>query len=668
MANAATLVQAVCKARNSSVRPTSALLAVGIVPAALALPVVTTSAPEPGPVAPAVRSMPLRGVDSSALPSGGASRAAVRPKVLTPQQRTERFDLVAVTWDEGSAAAGTTVKVRVREDGGWTGWQALEAEEDGPDPGSADARAQDGSGREGSQTLLTAGADGLQVRVDGARTPQGLRAELVDGGRSDADATVGQARRAASTAAADTTAPRIITRAEWGADESLRRSTSYTGTAKVGFVHHTASTNNYSPEQAAAQIRAIYAYHTKVNRWSDIGYNYLVDKYGTIYEGRAGGIDRDVLGAHTGGFNTNTFAVSQLGNFSTTAAPDPMVESVAQVLAWRLKIAHRDPAGVAQLVSAGGGTSKYRAGVRVQLPAVAGHRDVGATACPGSNLWARMDEIRARVLALTGPSIWDPALAPTTLWPAPDGRAHAGEVSLTARTSEPQAWTLQILDPAGAVVFTQAGATTPESLDVAVTWDRRVAGQLALPGEYAVVLSSASTLGAVHSFTSTITVRAPAAAPVPVPPAAPAPVLQDPPHIAVVYTSDGERDRGGRQWSTTCRDYGTTHRCAASTVSSHIKRVAPGRYTRVTGMRIATYGYTVPFTPAWDKSPWLTEGEPTLNGRQWRIDCTEPTGPRICKVWMKSSYLVKATVRGKVRYVSRPVEQLSRIYRTTVSS
>ena len=116
--------------------------------------------------------------------------------------------------------------------------------------------------------------------------------------------------------------PQIFTRAQWGADESIRGTApKYNSTIKAGFVHHTAGVNGYSEAEVPKILRGIYAYHVKGNGWSDIGYNFLVDRFGRLWEGRYGGMTRAVVGAHTGGFNVDSFAVSALGNYDKVAAP-----------------------------------------------------------------------------------------------------------------------------------------------------------------------------------------------------------------------------------------------------------------------------------------------------------------------------------------------------------
>ena len=113
-------------------------------------------------------------------------------------------------------------------------------------------------------------------------------------------------------------APAIVPRSVWGADESIRRNApQYGSPVRLAIVHHTAGPNDYSPSQAAAIMRGIQLYHVKSNGWNDIGYNFLVDRFGTVYEGRYGGIDRDVVGAHARGFNTGSVGVAVIGTFET---------------------------------------------------------------------------------------------------------------------------------------------------------------------------------------------------------------------------------------------------------------------------------------------------------------------------------------------------------------
>ncbi|MFI1972889.1 N-acetylmuramoyl-L-alanine amidase [Streptomyces cinnamoneus] len=195
--------------------------------------------------------------------------------------------------------------------------------------------------------------------------------------------------------------PRIVTRAGWGADESLReRGFVYTGSVRAAFVHHTASGNEYSCSQSGSVIRGIYRYHVVSSGWRDIGYNFLVDKCGTIYEGRAGGVAKPVKGAHTLGFNTNSMGIAVLGTFAKNNPSYAAVDAVATLTAWKLGLYDVNPLGTAQLVSGGG--NLYKKGTKVRLKVISGHRDGYATECPGDRLYSRLGSARSSAARLQG--------------------------------------------------------------------------------------------------------------------------------------------------------------------------------------------------------------------------------------------------------------------------
>ena len=159
-------------------------------------------------------------------------------------------------------------------------------------------------------------------------------------------------------------------------------------------VHHTAGSNDYAPEDSAEIIRAIYAYHTRTLGWCDIGYNALVDKYGQVFEGRAGGLTRGIMGSHAGGFNRNTWGVSMIGTFDDAPPPPIQLETVGRLLGWRLGLDRTDPRGTTQLVSAGGSFTHFPRGASLMLPSIIGHRDLDATECPGEQGYVALNEIR----------------------------------------------------------------------------------------------------------------------------------------------------------------------------------------------------------------------------------------------------------------------------------
>ncbi|MFI1563317.1 peptidoglycan recognition protein [Streptomyces sp. NPDC020490] len=169
-------------------------------------------------------------------------------------------------------------------------------------------------------------------------------------------------------------------------------------------VHHTDSPNGYACADAPRVIRRIYDEQTGVRGWDDIGYNFLVDRCGTIYEGRAGGVDRPVVGAHTQGFNHRTAGVAAIGTFTAgMTVPKAMTDAIAAVAAWKLGLAGVDPRTIVHLISSSG-LSRYPAGASAALPAIAGHDDGYRTSCPGAALSARLPEIRELAARLQGRS------------------------------------------------------------------------------------------------------------------------------------------------------------------------------------------------------------------------------------------------------------------------
>lgn len=195
--------------------------------------------------------------------------------------------------------------------------------------------------------------------------------------------------------------PGIVTRRGWGADETLRgKNFVYTTKVKAAFVHHTATGNTYKCSQVPSLIRGIYRYHVKSMGWRDVGYNFLVDKCGTIYEGRAGGVAKPVLGAHTLGFNSNSMGIAVLGTFTSTKPSAAAVKGVARLTAWKLGLFGANPNGKTYLKSGGG--NLYRKGKNVRLNVISGHRDGFATECPGRQLYGKLGSARTTAAGYQG--------------------------------------------------------------------------------------------------------------------------------------------------------------------------------------------------------------------------------------------------------------------------
>ena len=190
----------------------------------------------------------------------------------------------------------------------------------------------------------------------------------------------------------------VTTRAEWGANASYMSWDPEYARAGHVVVHHTAGTNSYSAGQSASIVRGIYYYHAVVLDWGDIGYNFLVDKFGTVFEGRSGSVaapaGRMSIGAHARGVNTGTMGISMMGDYSTVSPSDAQLSSVGKMAGWFLK-----RAGISDVTGWAGlhvwTTERYQAGSTISMPRILGHRDVGYTTCPGNVGYSKLGTIRA---------------------------------------------------------------------------------------------------------------------------------------------------------------------------------------------------------------------------------------------------------------------------------
>jgi len=430
----------------------------------------------------------------------------------TGKRSTRTFGLVGATWRAGTLRPGAQVQLRVRQRDTWSAWTPLTTPDGGPDDGSRDARAAAARRLTAAEPLWVGAADGVEARVvsaTNAAAPQALHVVLVDGGSSPADAAAHPAG-ATSMAAAAQSQPAIYTRAQWGADERLRTYNSgcgtpdYSSTIKMGFLHHTDGVNGYTSSAVPSIIRSIYAYHVESNGWCDIGYNFLVDRFGRIWEGRYGGITKPVIGAHTGGFNTNSFGVSLIGNFTSTTPPTAMLSAAEKLFAWRLGAYYRDPGATTTMLAGSFSGSRYAAGSTVTFKVVSGHRDADTTTCPGSAAYAKLPTFRVAVKALIGAGLVAPTISPTTI------RMNSGQtVGVHSGVLANQSWKLTVTNSAGVVVRNLLGSASPTT-PVASTWDGNDdLGVPAPPGVYTVALSSTTSTSTALPYSATVTVTPP---------------------------------------------------------------------------------------------------------------------------------------------------------------
>ena len=392
--------------------------------------------------------------------------------LLTDPLEVDRFFVAGFTWTGGADLPdGVRIYLRVRENGTWSPWYLNEAADAGRDD-----RATSGTGE-----FVTGGADAIQASVVGSSLPAGLKLALVpsrpqgeevlDAGDltttqaaptpviEDASAMENQgtqvdpaamtlsaspawATQPAAVSAAPAAAPAlapaattanglpvaVTTRAEWGANASYMSWDPEYARAGHVVVHHTAGTNSYSAGQSASIVRGIYYYHAVTLDWGDIGYNFLVDKFGTVFEGRSGSVAAPAgkmsIGAHARGVNTGTMGISMMGDYSAVSPSDAQLSSVGKMAGWFLK-----RAGISDVTGWAGlhvwTTERYQAGSTVSMPRILGHRDVGYTTCPGNVGYSKLDAIRAIAKAQGAAPQEGGGSAPSTV-----AQDHPGAVAL----------------------------------------------------------------------------------------------------------------------------------------------------------------------------------------------------------------------------------------------
>ena len=311
--------------------------------------------------------------------------------------------LAAVRWSS-PVHARLELRARRPDGGGWGPWgSACSAGHEGD---GVRARGQAGEG------IWTGRSMALQVRS--ATTAHGVTVQCVPAeAAAVGDTVAGPAADLAPDALAlagpslpaGPGQPPIIARAEWAGSDHPPVAGPYYGTIEMGVVHHTENPNGYSAADVPAMLRAIYQFHVHGRGWFDIGYNFVIDRFGRIWEARQGGIDLPVIGAQAGDWNQISFGVSMLGTFSDILPSPAALTSLQRLLAWKMAFSGVPADGeiAAVVTPAGVSWTQFHVGEHVAFPRIAGHRQVDATSCPGTALYEHLPAVRARVAGLAGP-------------------------------------------------------------------------------------------------------------------------------------------------------------------------------------------------------------------------------------------------------------------------
>lgn len=321
----------------------------------------------------------LRPVHPSQLPGDITLRGMEGDTLVsTGPITTDHFSYVAVSSPSPIASARLPhVLLRTRTASSWSQWSALHADSHGPDGGTAEAR----NSRAATQLQAVEESDALELALASTvDMPLDLSVHLIQ------PAVGSLSLREPATEATDPTKPTILTRADWEADETIREpGDPLYGQIRGAFVHHTADPNSYSANDVPGIIQSIYVYHVETNKWRDIGYNFIIDRFGRIWEGRYGGIDEPVVGAHTRGYNSSSFGVAVIGNYMSKTPESTVLRAYQRLIAWKFSLHEVKPLSIVGYPS------------QQPLPAISGHRDAGATLCPGDQLYDAIPALRREV-------------------------------------------------------------------------------------------------------------------------------------------------------------------------------------------------------------------------------------------------------------------------------
>jgi hypothetical protein len=388
--------------------------------------------------------------------------------------------------------------VRSSEDGSeWSPWVAVPLDsEHGPDPGTIEASRE----RSVSGPVYVGEARFLQFRVE-VPDPDGIHAELVE----TAGRNLSLLERAghlwkrvewgdSPPAGAVSEQPPIVPREAWGGDQCLAASKhpeiEYNRRVSALFIHHTVTSNSRAASDPLAEIYAICRYHVVAKEWWDIAYNFLIGPDGTIYEGRHGGVDQPVRGAHTRGLNSYSMGIAYLGTYTDVAPSSAARQALVDLIAWKFDLDHVDPLGTVTVENLTDNI-KFAEGEIVTLRTVSGHRDAAATSCPGSACYTLVPDLRTRIEAQGGNKIyWQPSADPV------EGLESEGyePVSFRMRFTVPMAWNLEIRR-GGESVHQASGF----GASAVVTWDGTLDG-VGLPyGEYEVLVDAVPEAGETPS-------------------------------------------------------------------------------------------------------------------------------------------------------------------------
>lgn len=337
---------------------------------------------------------PLRVVSDEGLSTRRSSVNGPAGQVAT-QQGLVPFDLIGLAFQ--SASHGVAV-LRTLKTAGWTDWVETEqGDRDGPDPVAAQA-SQTEPATLATNPIWVGEATGFDVRFPADATD--VAVHLVrDIANPAGELAVKAANDSVGTSAAPIWPMGMHARSEWGA----RAFKIHPGMGnplkgvQMVVIHHTAQANDYTQAEVPAVVRGLQAYDMDVRHYDDLGYNVMVDRFGGIWEGRGGGLDQAVVGAHALGMNQVATGISIMGNFVDVDPPAEVIDAIAKVAGWKLALDGYDPLS-SVTIGAEQDQGHPAHPLPLTTPRIVGHRDVGQTECPG-RIWNYLPTIRIKAAA-----------------------------------------------------------------------------------------------------------------------------------------------------------------------------------------------------------------------------------------------------------------------------
>lgn len=430
------------------------------------------------------------------LPSGSRQPMVLAPGgVLRAQRDTVTppvtvcseiwFTAVAITWIQPGRAQ-IVASIRVSEDGNtFSSREQLSSEPDHqPDRGTDEYVV----GQKGTPLLWTGGSKcaRFSMKVPAGTDVSDVRVVFINSsGSADGPGTAPPSPLQPESASAMTRTPQIITRDDWGAPKEPECGPYYADRVKMAFVHHTDGVNRYPKSASDDILRGILWYHVRGLHWCDIAYNFLIDRYGRTFEGRAGGMEEPVISGATQGVNTGSASVALMGSHSHTSPTKQAISALKRLLAWRLDVAHVPPNVKTTMTSLGGDNTWLNKGQSTRLNTISGHRDTGYTDCPGNRLYRKLWRIRRAVAGMGRPKIYYPTVTKQL--------DALGEPTwrFVARGSTTLDWKVEVTDLGGTLVRT---FTRDDAQRLRTLWDGRDEGDLEVPpGSYTVTISGNHT-------------------------------------------------------------------------------------------------------------------------------------------------------------------------------